>query len=162
MPTTAHTSQPDMREILNREISATLQLIETLTAERKSIIGADPAALEGAVHDKEQALLLIFHLEQQRLCLMETAGYSPDPDGMTLYMQQEQCRGEVSGLWQQLLAHAANCRDRNRDNHQLVEMYSHHTRQALCILRGEDPGQAVYGPAGITRDQHERQSLAKA
>ena len=162
MPDTAHTSQLDMRELLIREIRATMQLIEMLAAERGAVIGADPAALESAVHDKEQALLLLFHLEQQRLCLMETAGYSPDPDGMTRYIQQEHCHGEISSLWKQLLVHAANCRDLNRDNHQLVELYSHHTRQALCILRGEDPGEAVYGPAGISRDQHERQSLAKA
>lgn len=162
MPATENTNQHDMREVLNQEICATAQLIEALTAERKSTIGADTAALESAVRDKEQGLEQLHSLEKQRLSLMEAAGYSPSPDGMEMYMQQDQSRGEIFKLWQQLLVQAANCRDQNRENYQLVEMYSRHTHQALCILRGEDPGQEVYGPAGISRDQHERRSLAKA
>ena len=162
MPATEKTEKPDMNKVLNQEIYATAELIETLTEERKSIIGADTAALESAVRNKEQGLEQLHHLEQQRLSLVEAAGYGPTPDGMESYMQQDQGSGEIFKLWKQLLAHAANCRDQNRENYQLVELYSHRTHQALNILRGEDPGQEVYGPAGFTREQHERRSLAKA
>jgi flagellar biosynthesis/type III secretory pathway chaperone len=151
-----------MKDVLDQEISATTQLIETLVAERKSVLGGDAAALEIAVCDKQQTLEQLFCLEQQRMSIMESAGYNPSPDGMVFYLQQDQNKGEITDLWQQLLMLAADCRDQNRENHQLVEMYSHHTHQALCILRGEDPDQEVYGPGGNTRDHHERRSLAKA
>ena len=161
MPSTDNTNQHDMIEVINQEISATTQLIEALMAERKSIIGADTAALESAVRDKQRGLEKLHEVEMQRLSLMETAGYSPNPDGMQNYLQQNRSSGEIFMLWQQLLMQAASCRDQNRENYQLVEMYSRHTHQALCILRGEDPVQEVYGPAGIARDQHDRRSLAK-
>ena len=162
MSSIENTNQHEMIEVLNQEICATTQLIEALMAERNSIIGADTAALESAVRDKEQGLEKLHEVEMQRLSLMEAAGYSPNPDGMQCYLQQNRSRGEIFNLWQQLLMQAASCRDQNRENYQLVEMYSRHTHQALCILRGEDPGQEVYGPAGIAHDQHDRRSLAKA
>ena len=161
MPSTENTNQHDMIEVINQEICATTQLIEALMAERKSIIGADTAALESAVRDKQRGLEKLHEVEMQRLSLKETAGYSPNPDGMQSYLQQNRSSGEIFILWQQLLMQAASCRDQNRENYQLVEMYSRHTHQALCILRGEDPVQEVYGPAGIARDQHDRRSLAK-
>ena len=162
MHATENTSQHDMIAVLNQEICATTQLIEALMAERKSIIGADTSALESAVRDKEQGLEKLHELESQRLSLIDAAGYSPNPDGMVIYLQQNRSSGEIFKLWQQLLMQATGCRDQNRENYQLVEMYSRHTHQALCILRGEDPGQEVYGPAGIAHDQHDRRSLAKA
>lgn len=162
MTATTNTGQPNMKNVLDQEITATTRLIEALAAEHKSILEGDAARLESAVHDKEQRLERLAGLELHRMSIMEAAGYKPGPDGMIFYLQQDRNKGEISNLWQQLLVLAADCRARNRENHQLVEMYSHHTHQALCILRGEDPDQEVYGPGGDTHDHHERRSLAKA
>lgn len=151
-----------MKDVLDKEITATRRLIESLAAENTSILEGDAAALESAVRDKEQTLEQLSRLELQRMSIMEAAGYKPGPDGMVFYLQQDQHKGEITGLWQQLLVLAADCRDQNRENHQLVEIYSRQTHQALCILRGEEPDQEVYGPGGDTRNHHERRSLAKA
>lgn len=162
MTASKNTNLAYMKIILDREINTSTQMLESLANERISILEGDAVSLESAVQDKEQALVQLTHLEQQRMSMMEKAGYKPGPDGMVLYLNQEQNKGEISDLWKKLLNLAAKCRDQNRENHQLVEMYSHHAHQALCILRGEDTDQEVYDPGGNTRDHHERRSLAKA
>jgi flagellar biosynthesis/type III secretory pathway chaperone len=81
---------------------------------------------------------------------------------MNHYIKESHDDGSLSDLWQRLLSEAADCRDHNRQNHLLVELFSAHTNRVLRVLRGESMGQKIYGPDGDTNEKHENRSLAIA
>ena len=155
-------SHARISKLLEEEIEISNQLKQLLSAEQKAITGHDIPAFEEIVNKKRLTLEQLTQQEKARVFLLNSNGIKSGPEGMNDCINKCNDNGSLSDLWQRLLSIAAACRDHNRQNHQLVELFSAHTRKALCILRGEDLEQDVYGPDGDTRDQHENRSLAIA
>jgi flagellar biosynthesis/type III secretory pathway chaperone len=148
-----------MCEILKRELDASEQLQQLLVAERKAITDRDIPAFEALV-DKKRLLLEHFaRYEKERMVLLDSSGINHGPESMDDYIKRCPADKRLPDLWKKLFSLAAECRDHNRQNHQLVEVFSTHTSKALHILRGEVTDQNVYGPDGDTNDPHENRSL---
>jgi flagellar biosynthesis/type III secretory pathway chaperone len=148
-----------MSKLLEQELEASKQLKQLLTAEQQAITGRDIPAFEEILKKKQLLLERIVQHEQERLNLLESAGTGHVAESMDEYLKECHDDGRLPDLWQRLLSMAASCRDQNRQNHQLVELCSEHTRKALCILRGESMEKNVYGPDGDTNNPHENRSL---
>jgi flagella synthesis protein FlgN len=148
-----------MSTILNQELDASTQLKQLLATEKQAITERDIPAFE-ATMDKKRLLLERFaQYEQERISLLESGGIIHGTDSMDEYIKKYHADDRLRDLWQQLLSVAADCRDHNRQNHQLVELFSAHTNKALRVLRGESTDQNVYGPDGDTNDPHENRSI---
>ena len=152
--------QTHMRKLLEQELDASKQLKQLLAAEQQAITGRDIPAFEKILEKKRLMLERIVQHEQERINLLESGGIEHGPESMDDYLKECHDDGMLPDLWQRLLSMAASCRDHNRQNHQLVELCSAHTRKALCILRGEVMDQNVYGPDGDTSDPHGNRSIA--
>lgn len=159
MSTRPGTSQTHMSKLLEQELDASKQLKQLLVAEQQAITGRDIPAFEETLKKKQLLLVRIVQHEQERLNLLESAGIEHGAASMDEYIKGCHDNGRLQDLWQRLLSMAAGCRDHNRQNHQLVELCSEHTRKALCILRGESMEKNVYGPDGDANNPHENRSL---
>ncbi|MGB5179366.1 MAG: flagellar protein FlgN [Gammaproteobacteria bacterium] len=151
-----------MCKLLEQELAVSRQLKQLLAAEQAAITNHDIPAFEEIIASKQGTLEHLAAHEKARLFLLQSNGIKNGPEGMEDYIDSCQDNGLVADLWQQLLSIAGDCRDHNRKNHQLVELFSVHTRKALCILRGETTEQNVYGPGGDSSERHENRSIAIA
>jgi flagellar biosynthesis/type III secretory pathway chaperone len=162
MTTTPDNCRQSLHRLLQQETSAMQKLSVALQAEHNAILGRDTDALEQIVGEKLLAVNLVVELEQERTSLMESAGYRASTDGMLHLLKWCDRDDQLSAAWQQLLSIAGECREQNRLNHQQAEISSRYIHQALCVLRGEDPGRTTYGPDGDTGEQHRSRSLVRA
>lgn len=161
--TTRHGISPvKMCEILKHELAATEQLKQLLAAEQTAITAHDIPAFEEVIDRKRLILESLARHEQERILLLESYGIKHGPENMTDCIEICHDDNRLSDLWQRLLAMAADCSEHNRQNHQLVGLFSAHTSKALHILRGEAMEPNIYGPDGDTRDPHGNRSLAIA
>jgi len=149
-------------KLLEEELESSNQLKQILSAEQKAITGHDIPAFEEIINKKRLILERLAQQEKARVFLLNSNGIKNGPEGMNDCINRCDDNGSLSDLWQRLLSIAADCRDHNRQNHQLVELFSAHTRKALCVLRGEPMDQNVYGPDGDKSDPHRNRSLAIA
>jgi flagellar biosynthesis/type III secretory pathway chaperone len=154
--------QAQMGKLLEQGFSASEQLKQLLAAEQQAITARNIPVFEEIIEKKRLMLERVVQYEQQRISLLESCGIKHGPGSMDDYLKACLDDGKLTDLWQRLLSMAANCRDHNRRNHQLVELCSAHTRKALCVLRGEAMDQNVYGPDGDTSDPHENRFLTIA
>jgi flagellar biosynthesis/type III secretory pathway chaperone len=159
--TTRHAISPTkMCEILKQELATTEQLKQLLAAEQTAITAHDIPAFEEVIDRKRLILERLAQQEQQRILLLESYSIKHGPESMVDCIKNCHDDNRLSDLWQRLLTMAADCREHNRQNHQLVGLLSAHTSKALHILRGEAMEQDIYGPDGDTRDPHGNRSLA--
>ncbi|MGB5605759.1 MAG: flagellar protein FlgN [Gammaproteobacteria bacterium] len=147
--------------LLEDEIAAIRELEQALATELAAITARDTTAIEQAAASKLQGLEKMEALNRQRLALIGACGFQPDREGMQSCLEWCDASGVFRHQWEELLALAGSCRERNRLNHHLVELGSRHMHQALCILRGEETDKALYDPLGNADDYHDRRTLAR-
>ena len=153
------TDRQQLNMILDQEITAAHQLAKALDSENSAISRRDLTALQQSIADKQAGMQRLEDLNRERTRLVESHGRSTDNDGMKNSMQEWDDTGMLVRKWRQLLTIAESCRSQNRINHQLVEVCSRHMHHALCILRGEDPDQNLYGPGGGNISRHSSRDL---
>src|SRR5271167_4223872 len=128
-----------LEDLLDREIELARALAATLAAERTSLIGDSPQAVEQNAADKVRVLQGIEKLEEERRALC--AG--PVNSGLG---------ASVMERWRALMALMAGCRTANDVNGHIIHVRQHQVRQLIEIVRG--------GPA-VTYDSHGK-TFAKA
>jgi flagellar biosynthesis/type III secretory pathway chaperone len=128
-----------LEDLLDREIELARSLAATLAAERTSLTGDSPQAVEQNAADKIRVLQSIEKLEEERRALY--AGPVNSGLGAT-----------VVERWRALMALMAGCRTANDANGYIIHVRQHQIRQLIEIVRG--------APA-ITYDSHGK-TFAKA
>jgi flagellar biosynthesis/type III secretory pathway chaperone len=128
-----------LEDLLDREIELARSLAATLAAERTSLTGDLPEAVEQNAADKIRVLQSIEKLEEERRALY--AGPVNSGLGAT-----------VVERWRALMALMAGCRTANDVNGYIIHVRQHQIRQLIEIVRG--------APA-ITYDSHGK-TFAKA
>jgi flagellar biosynthesis/type III secretory pathway chaperone len=128
-----------LEDLLDREIELARSLAATLAAERTSLTGDSPEAVEKNAADKIRVLQSIERLEVKRRALY--AGPVSSGLGAT-----------VVERWRALMALMAGCRTANDVNGYIIHVRQHQIRQLIEIVRG--------APA-ITYDSHGK-TFAKA
>ena len=115
-----------LEDLLDREIELARSLAATLAAERTSLTGDSPAAVEQNAADKTRTLASIEKLEQERRALCA------DPLKSELGAT---CRER----WGALMALMAGCRAANEVNGHIINVRQHQVRQLIDIVRGGSP-----------------------
>jgi flagellar biosynthesis/type III secretory pathway chaperone len=127
-----------LEDLLDREIELARALEATLAAERTSLTGDSPRAVEQNAADKIRVLQSIEKLEQERQAL-----YAGPVTGLGATVMER---------WRALMALMAGCRTANDINGHIIHVRQHQIRQLIEIVRG--------GPA-VTYDSHGK-TFAKA
>jgi len=161
MPTDTDRCRSNIGTLLQKELSLTTQLKSRLDDEYLAIEGRDTLKFEQVVAEKARLLELLSGLEQERVAIQEAAGFDAGQTGFTDCLCRYDPQRQLVPLWQALQSHAGICRQLNRRNQQLVELCSRHVREALYLLRGEDPRQDTYQADGETDSGHSSRSIAR-
>ena len=159
MNTDSYRQQLD--DLLALEIDAAHRLNELLEAEYQAILNHDPASLEQSTVEKQAGIEQLATLDRKRISLVESLGYGTGHADIENCLRKLDRDGRLSDQWKQLLTTAGKCRENNLRNHHLVEIGSRHTRQLLCILRGEDTDNRIYSAKGNTDEQHNSRTLGR-
>jgi flagellar biosynthesis/type III secretory pathway chaperone len=145
-----------LADVLDRELAVGARLLDVLQNESTVLLGAEAAALERAVADKERLLAEFEALEAERRTTLAGLGYGPDRDGTAAclrahedprYSDDAPPAGPVAARWRRLLDVVAQLRDANRRNGMIVSLRSRRMREALNVLRTGRPDELTYGPA---------------
>lgn len=138
---TATELQAEMHALLERQVVALGQVLESLQQEREALGRRDAAGLERASRRKQAVLQVADRLERRRLELapdlasMEALATTPD----------------IATRWEQLLDLTRSCREQNEVNGRMIRRQQRRVEATLQLMRGRSDAPAVYGPDGERR-----------
>lgn len=161
-----NSSYPKRDEVKNaflKEIESAELLLHSLEQEYIALTQKHTEALEEIVRDKQEK---IQHLESystyREKLLSQFQGVtvnSNESNKFYDFIADEQ----LTSLWNKLVELAENCRDKNRINGSIVDVFSKQSRQALEILHGILPESSsvseIYNNAGQTIKSSDKRSL---
>ncbi len=138
----AQATQPrEAAALLARHEALAGQLEQALAHEARALAARDPEALLEAAQAKETAAAALEAAHGELATLAGDASEATvrawlarQPDGQLLLAR-----------WEALRARLTDLRRRNQSNGLLLELGRRAARQALAILRGEEPVPATYG-----------------
>lgn len=136
---------------LRQAIGAEAKLIEQFVG----VLQREQAALsEGAADDllaltdqKNELARQLNQLSTLRAALLVTCGFSTDRQGVEAWCAQADSP-EATEVWHAVLALAAEARELNRVNGELIQLRMQFNAQALEALRGAKSSLELYGPDG--------------
>ena len=82
---------------------------------------------------------------------LASLGYFADRAGIETWLQQHPQETPVAASWAAIMTQAAEARELNRLNGELIELHLQHNARALNALRGGEDSLDLYGPDGQSR-----------
>ena len=153
--------QNQIGELLRQETGLSSQLLEILQSENQALSANDLDIIQQIAQDKQQIVDTLESLDQQRELQLQKAGFDIDKNGMKDFLKQ--CDDRLNQDWQQLMTVITKCQRQNEVNGIIINAASHHAKDALSILKGQQPGNKIhYGPKGETINGSYTNPLAKA
>lgn len=154
----------DALEQLLRRQTAALQLFRNLLVrEHSALVARDIESINACFIEHAQAVSTLEALEYQLQPLRQQTGLKkllPNIDAQLAAFPAPQ-RSRLKILWDELLALAAECRDRNAVNSTLVNAQRKNTESALRILKGQEASaSALYAPDGKISNTSPLSSIA--
>jgi flagella synthesis protein FlgN len=158
-----HDAHPFQR-LFDQEIEAAARLAQILDQEHAALAGNDPALLEQSVAEKHQMVARLDALGQQRMAALQTAGFSPDRDGVEscIHQSDPDSRRGLANSWERLHNLLEQCRRRNEANGRMLENSRRHIQAALATLQCQPLPTELYGRNGSASTDANSNSLAKA
>lgn len=126
-------------QLLPRQIAAYTRFLDLLHTEQTALAQTDPALLENCTAERARltSLLEAQDLEMRTLFNHAQITFSPQAAAQLFSTLAEPQRTQLLGLWQQVLALAAECKKHNDINRKIVDTRSQQTGRLLRILMGQ-------------------------
>lgn len=121
--------------------------VALLEKEQKSLQDGDIDALTGLAEEKAALIVRLGQIGDLRNQLLAAAGWPAEKAGLQAWGATSP---EAAAAAQGLLAIAAEAKELNRLNGQLIAMHLQRTQGALAILTRSQAGSGLYGPNGQT------------
>jgi flagella synthesis protein FlgN len=104
--------------------------------------------LPAAVEEKERLAEQLNELTQRRGHQLAELGFSAGREGMETWAARHPEQKEAIAAWGRTLSFAAQAKEQNRVNGQLIQLHMQFTGQALDILLRKEGRLDLYGPDG--------------
>jgi flagella synthesis protein FlgN len=144
--------QAQCREKLGRLIEDESRSLRELSAlldrEHGYLESNDVVALEGATRERQQCVVRIFRVDEERRALCSTLGYPLDLKGLEELVRWCDPKGTLAAGWAECSAAAAHCRTLNDRNGALVAARLQHVQARLGTLIAGRREAVTYGPRG--------------
>ena len=125
------------------------RFIRLLEHEKDLLSAGHTEGLAAAVEEKETLAQKLDALTQQRGRYLVDHGFSPDRRGMDAWLARNPEQEKAIAAWNRTQSLAAQAKELNGLNGQLVQLHMQYTGQALEILsRKEENRPNLYGPDG--------------
>ena len=151
-----------LRSLLEEALGAGQHLLTILDEERRALGAGDNEAMERTGADKQVSLSLLEDLERRRAAICIEHGKAVEPTHMTEHTRQADPSGQLAEEWDTLRSIMRQCQAANNVNGHVLRLRRQHVARALAVLRGEDPGERLYGPRGEDATKGETPLLGEA
>ncbi|MDR0577616.1 MAG: flagellar protein FlgN [Candidatus Accumulibacter sp.] len=135
-------------EIVAREAELVERFVRLLEREKTLLAEGRADLLAPAVEEKEALAAKLNELTRQRGRALAGQGFSPDRAGMASWSARHPEQKEAIAAWNDTLSSAAQAKELNRQNGQLIQLHMQFTGQALEILQRREERLDLYGPDG--------------
>jgi flagella synthesis protein FlgN len=136
---------------LDEEKTTAGALAELMQREQACLIDADIDGLGTLTDAKSQLVAQLATLTTARYQALQQAGHTGDEAGMQAWLKTAGAPQHALACWQSLLNFAQAAKELNRTNGLLIGKHMARNEQALNILRGASPANALYGPNGQSK-----------
>jgi flagella synthesis protein FlgN len=149
-----------LQQIVESELAAVQRFIALLRQEQEALrLGQDDALL-GLVEQKSLVADDLTKVAAQRNALLASSGFPPDRPGIENWLARaipdQKSRSALAETWGSLTTLAAEARELNRLNGDLIQIRMRHNTQALEALLGASRPLSLYGPDGQARSHGSR------
>lgn len=141
---------PALAELLAAEVKLVESFIACLAAEQQALKAGDIEALTAVNTRKPGLAEQLNRLEDERNAFLQEAGLSGDRAGLSAWLARNPHDRTAGQSWERLLNLAAEARDLNNLNGQLIAIRLQTTNQALAALTQQTQRSTLYGPDGQT------------
>ena len=142
------TDFPAFLETLRQEAEHIECFVRLLEREKTLLTEGRTEALADAIAEKEALAAELNDLTQRRGRHLADAGFSPDRDGMASWAGKHPQQKEAITTWERTLSLAAQAKEQNRLNGQLIGLHQQYTDEALRILLRKENRLDLYAPDG--------------
>ena len=157
----SHTRQ-QLGQILDQEIQAAGDLLESLAGEFEALRTNNPDAIDAAGTAKRERIERLELLEHERKDVCLACGYSIEESGVAAMLAWCDEDNELTSRWNALLNLIGKCRTANEVSGQVVTMQRRRVQLALRLLHGRSNEPGVYGPTGEATSKDAGRSIATA
>lgn len=134
---------------LLRDETTLLQLLEQqLDAEHSLVKANDIEGLEQAGGTRQDTVMRLLRLEDERQQLCRALGKDSGPAGISALLQWCDPQGTLAEAYQRCAAQAQRCREHNERNGALVAARLQRVSNMLGALNPSSSGTSLYGPRG--------------
>ncbi|MDR1708216.1 MAG: flagellar protein FlgN [Candidatus Accumulibacter sp.] len=135
-------------DIVVREAELAGRFVGLLEREKAVLTEGRAEALGEAVKEKEVLAAELNELTRERGRRLAEEGLTPDRTGMDDWLARHPEQEEARAAWNRTLAGAAQAKEINRLNGELIRMQMEIAAQALEILQRKESRLDLYGPDG--------------
>jgi flagellar biosynthesis/type III secretory pathway chaperone len=135
-------------ETIDGEADFVERFVRILENERARLIEGRTEALAAIVEEKEILAARLNELTQRRNRYLLEHGFTSDTRGMEAWLARHPEYGDALAVWQRTLSLAAQAKELNHLNEQLIRTHIQHIRQALEILLRKENPLNLYGSDG--------------
>ena len=153
MPTTPLASDgaagPDrLSSALTAEAAGIRRFVELLREQQQTLVAGDTAGLPDLSEKMGSLAADVNGLTANRNALLAGQGCTPDRAGMDAWCGRLPAGHAAAAVWSGILSLAAEARELNLLNGELIRMRMQYTDKALDILLRKDSSLDLYGPDG--------------
>jgi flagella synthesis protein FlgN len=141
---------PAISKLLQSESDLVGRFIALLQQEQDALKVGGTSALPTLAAKKSELAERLNELSEQRNLLLKTAGLTVDGEGMRSWLAQSKDDRFAAAAWEKLLKLAAEAKELNRLNGQLITLRLSATNRALETLTQQPQDAALYGKNGQT------------
>lgn len=136
-----------MRQTVEGEIKLLAEFVELLRREQTALTHGAADDLPQLAEQKNGLVVQLNMISAQRASFLQAHGFTTDRTGIDEWCAQAQ-DPETTATWQQVLELAAEARELNRVNGELIQIRMQFNAKALEALGGAKSSLELYGPDG--------------
>lgn len=138
----------ELAAIIPAEGKAVAVFVALLKEEQTALQQGDIEALDAIVAKKTPLSAELDSIAGRRRAALEETGFPGNREGVERWLSTSPEGPAVRAAWKALLALAAEARELNRVNGELIGLRLRNNTQALQALLGAVPREELYGPDG--------------
>lgn len=146
-PASADTS-PVLLPVMEAEVTALKKFVALLERERQLLAAGETDGLHNLVSEKNGLAVQLTALGARRGEFLLASGLSADHAGIHAWLDAHPADDRARSTWRLLLSLAAQARELNMANGDLIQIRMQQNAQALDALVGATASLRLYGPDG--------------
>jgi flagellar biosynthesis/type III secretory pathway chaperone len=139
-----------LERLLRDETSLLHVLEQQLETEHALLKANDIEGLEQAGSARQDTVMRLVRLEDERRQLCRMLGQDPGPEGVSAVLRWCDPQGGLAGAYQECSAQAQRCRESNERNGALVAARLQKVSSMLGALTPANASSGLYGPRGAS------------